>query len=146
MNNLKAVLFVFFSLTSINLSSQQLPGKPPSSLNQSSTNPFQQPGSRQKEQPINKVSPKMENLTTSVTTPHSTAGIVGQANGEWVSSDHLYNLKPNMSVYVEVIYPEGKNFQVNEEALKYASRKYFKGWRNFYASSARFRRTISSFV
>lgn len=117
MKNFKSIFFIFLYLTNINLLSQQLPGKPPSSINQSSTNPFQQPGPSRREESVQKVLPKKERLTTSITTPHSIAGIVGQANGEWVSSDHLYNLKPNMSVYVEVIYPEGKNFQVNEEAL-----------------------------
>jgi hypothetical protein len=98
-------------------SQSTLPGKASSSLDQSKENPFET-APPEKSSPKHMIVPKVRPTTTAFSTPYTLPGIVGLAGGKWIGSDNLYNMRPDISVYVEVIMPEGKVFKINETALK----------------------------
>lgn len=99
-----------------------LPGQPSSTINKPLSHPFQQqqqqPGQTEKY-----VHPQPPTSRRPVPTeeggiPFTIPGIVGAKNGAWVGSDNLFNLKPNMNVYVELVMPENMKIEINEAQIK----------------------------
>lgn len=116
---MKKFTWIFLSvlLTTNCLKAQQMPGKPTQpSLNKA---PFAKPAQPPTHEapPIHKreLPPPAKAKITSV--PFTLPGIVGIANGQWGGSDNLFNLKPNIGIYVEIVIPEGKKFDVTEVEL-----------------------------
>ncbi|MBS4166441.1 MULTISPECIES: hypothetical protein [unclassified Neochlamydia] len=50
--------------------------------------------------------------------PFTLPGIVSWKDNQWVGSDNLYNLKPNIHIILELVKGENKNFDINEEEVK----------------------------
>jgi hypothetical protein len=104
-------------LNSLNLWSA-LPGANPSSINQPNTNPFPK-APPQKEPPIHH--PRMPlppKPSKEAGPPFTLPGIVGLKEGRWAGSDNLYNLNPDISIYVEVVLPEDQKIEVHENEIK----------------------------
>lgn len=94
------------------------PGQAPTTINTPNASPFQKPDP-QKSQPIHR--PKLPShplLAKDTGIPIALPGIVGFKDGGWIGSDNLYNLKPNISIYVELVMPENQKFEVNEQDIK----------------------------
>lgn len=95
----------------------QMPGKPAQSpLNKTSTNPFAQPpgpkepaGQKKMPQP-----PKPSKIKGGIGVPFTLPGIVGLGAGGWAGSDNLFNLRPDIGVYVEIVMPEDKKFDISQ--------------------------------
>ena len=47
-----------------------------------------------------------------------TPGIVGVKNGQWVGSDDLYNVSPDIEVAIEVVIPPGKSIALDQSIIK----------------------------
>lgn len=99
--------------------SAQLPGQAPSTINKPNPNPF--PKTPQKPAPPMHA-PKIPRRPTvsakETLIPFALPGIVGIKDGRWVGSDNLYNLRPDISVYVELVMPEDQKFDIKEMAIK----------------------------
>lgn len=95
----------------------QKPGQAPSAINKPNPNPFPKPAP-QKETPL--PHPRIPRPVTTAEggIPFTLPGIVGLKEGHWVGSDNLYNLNPDISIYVELVMPEDHKFDVDEHELK----------------------------
>lgn len=112
------LVYVFVIIPSYSFS--QMPGKPTQpSLSKQTTNPFQKPPSPQEkpQPPIQKKKQPQPSKMKVTGVPFTLPGIVGIVNGQWSGSDNLFNLKPNIGIFVEIVMPEDKTFEVNEAAL-----------------------------
>lgn len=95
-----------------------LPGAAPSTINKPNTNPFPK-AAPPKEKPLPQ--PKISKPTMGVKgayIPFTLPGIIGVNQGRWEGSDNLYNLNPNISIYIEVVMPENASFNVDEKEIK----------------------------
>lgn len=119
MKKLIAVLVVGIFILEAQFLSADLPGQAPTSINKPNPNPFPK-AAPSKQTPPHKPNIKQQKPTVSKEggIPFTLPGIVGLRNGQWVGSDNLYNVSSNISVYVEMIYPENQKIFFNEGELK----------------------------
>ncbi|MBN9378782.1 MAG: hypothetical protein BGO14_03780 [Chlamydiales bacterium 38-26] len=97
-----------------------LPGQPPSSSSSSKlpSNPFHSAPPTQA-QPLPSPKRPLPPVSSKDSGPPFTLpGIVALKGGQWEGSDNLYNLSPNVGIYIEIVKPEGKKIEIDEAALK----------------------------
>lgn len=118
MKNFGYVLLTLTSLVPMLLSAD-LPGHPSSaSGKQSNPNPFAQPP-QPKEAPLPRPKRPLPPVATKDSGPPFTLpGIIGYKEGQWDGSDNLYNLSPNISVFIEIVAPEDKKFDLSDSDLQ----------------------------
>ena len=123
----KMMWLCIFSLLFINpfFLKADLPGQSSSSINKPNPHPFQK-SPAPKETPLPS-HPRIQPLIPSAEggVPFTLPGIVGLKDGHWVGSDNLYNLKPDISIYVELVLPENKKFDINEDQIKSSVQEIF---------------------
>lgn len=112
-----SIFFVFLLGDSLHLSAD-LPGKPPSSINKSTVNPFQKPPPVKEAPGQHPRMPRAPTAVKEIGVPFLLPGIVGLKNGQWAGSDNLYNLRPDIGIYVELVMPEDQKFDINEHNIK----------------------------
>lgn len=96
----------------------QMPGQAPSAINKPSAQPFPKP-SPEKETPIPRPKlPKPMVASKEGGVPFTLPGIVGLKDGHWVGSDNLYNLSPDISIYIELVQAEDQKFDVDALEIK----------------------------
>lgn len=99
-----------------------LPGQAPTTINKPNTNPFpkQAPPPNQKEKSMgpHKFSKPPRVGVAKDYVPFTLPGIVGMAQGQWVGSDNLYNVRPDITIYVELVMPEDTKFEINDKEIK----------------------------
>jgi len=120
---MKKLVFTFFLnilvLTPLLISADTkgLPGQPSSSINTPSANPFPSEAPK-KEKPLPHPKRPLPEVSTPVAgVPFTLPGIVGIRNGRWAGSDNLYNVRPEISIYVEVVLPEKSNIILDEGVI-----------------------------
>lgn len=120
---MKHLLIIALSLLLLNsvIFSSDLFGQSTSTMHKANPNPFPKPTptpepplSNQRPKPQATVPQPVKDIGVTFTLP----GIIGLRDKRWVGSDNLYNLKPNISVYVEIVAPEDQKFSVNEQDIK----------------------------
>lgn len=56
----------------------------------------------------------------------SLPGIIAFRNGQWVGTDNLFNISPNIEVSSEIIHPKGKDVNIDEVLLRKEVEEIFK--------------------
>lgn len=119
MKKLMHILFLSASLLSGMELHSAMPGQGSSSKITPPT--FQPPpGQQQKPEPQKPMRPYIppRPMPAPPVVPFTIPGIVGFKNGALIGSDNLYNLSPDINVYVEIVMPEGKKFTITEQEVK----------------------------
>lgn len=57
---------------------------------------------------------KQQTMTSIYTAP----GVATLQGGQWVGSEHLFNLSPDLGIYVEVVKPAEVNVEINTASIK----------------------------
>lgn len=122
MKKLTVVFLINFICLSFQFLSADLPGYAPSSPSSVSKKPTSTPFPKPPpQQEINLPRPRIPPPPVPAREeiiPFTLPGIVGLKDGQWVGSDNLYNLRPDISIYVEIVKQEDQHFDLSEDQIR----------------------------